>query len=205
MIVMKISLIKPGAWLAIVAIWFALSACAMFPQVRSSYDRSTDFTQYKTFAFMTPLATDRSGYQSIVSLELKAATRREMEARGLRMVNSVPQLLINFNAALVDKTGVSTSPTLLSNSLGFYGGGYYGYRNGWYSPWPQYVEETLVTNYKEGTLNIDVIDASRRQLVWEGVVTDSNVTQGELANLAISLNNAVNAAFKKYPIQVTTK
>ena len=196
---------KVSAQLVIAACCLALSACATLPEVRASYDRSADFTQYKTFAFVSPLATDRGGYQSIVSQELKAATQREMVARGLRMDNSAPQLLINFNAALVDKTRVSSMPVLVNGGLGFYGGSYYGYRRGAYLPWPQYVDQTIVSTYKEGTLNIDVIDAARKQLVWEGVVTDSNVTQEEMANLSTSLNDAVKAAFASYPIPVVAK
>ena len=202
---MKDNRMKVGAQLAIAACWLALSACATLPEVRASYDRSADFTQYKTFAFVSPLATDRGGYQSLVSQELKVATRREMEARGLRMDDGAPQLLINFNAALVDKTRVSSFPVLVNGGLGFYGGSYYGYRRGAYLPWPQYVEQTVVSSYKEGTLNIDVIDAARKQLVWEGVVTDSSVTQEELANLPASLSNAVKAAFSKYPLQVVPR
>ena len=202
---MKHHPLNTAALLAVAAMWLALSACASLPQVRISYDRSADFTQYKTFAFMSPLATDRGGYQSLVSQELKVATRREMEARGMRMDDVAPQLFINFNAALVDKTRVSSMPVLVNGGFGFYGGGYYGYRRGAYLPWPQYVDQTIVSNYKEGTLNIDVIDAARKQLVWEGVVTDSNVTQDELANLSTSLNDAVIAAFAKYPVQVVAK
>lgn len=140
-----------------------------------------------------------------MSQELKAATRSEMEARGLRMDDAAPQLLINFNAALVDKTRVSSMPVIVNHGLGFYGGRYYGYRRGVYSIWPQYVDRTIVTNYKEGTLNIDVIDAARKQLVWEGVVTDSSVTQAELADLPASLGNAVKAAFASYPTQRVAK
>lgn len=202
---MKYHPLNADARLAAAATWLALSACASLPQVRTSYDRSADFAQYKTFAFMSPLATDRGGYQSLVSQELKVATRREMEARGLRMDDGAPQLLINFNAALVDKTRVSSMPVLVNGGLGFYGGSYYGYRRGAYLPWPQYVDQTIVSTYKEGTLNIDVIDAARKQLVWEGVVTDSSVTQEELANLPASLSNAVKAAFAKYPRQVIAK
>jgi Domain of unknown function (DUF4136) len=192
-------------YLVITTACFTLSACADLPMVRSSYDRSTDFTVYKTFAFMSPLATDSGGYQIIVAQELKAATRREMEARGLYMDTNAPQLLINFNAALINKTRVSSSPVLINGGLGFYGGGYYGYRTGMYAPWALYVQETIVSNYKEGTLNIDVIDAGRKQLVWEGVVTDRSVTQDELADLPTSLNNAVKAAFEKYPLIPKTK
>jgi Domain of unknown function (DUF4136) len=202
---MKNHLIKFCMQIAMALTCLALSACANLPQVRASYDRSADFTQYKTFAFLSPLATDRDGYQSLISQSLKAATQREMEARGLRIDNSAPQLLINFNAALIDKTRVSKSPVLVSGGLGFYGGGFYGYRRGVYTLWPQYVEQTVVFNYKEGTLNIDVIDAARKQLVWEGVVTDSSVTQQEMADLPASLSAAVKAAFASYPAQVLVK
>ena len=202
---MKNHLIKFCMQIAMELTCLALSACANLLQVRASYDRSADFTQYKTFAFLSPLATDRDGYQSLISQSLKAATQREMDARGLRIDNSAPQLLINFNAALIDKTRVSTSPVLVSGGLGFYGGGFYGYRRGVYTLWPQYVEQTVVFNYKEGTLNIDVIDATRKQLVWEGVVTDSSVTQQEMADLPASLSAAVKAAFASYPAQVFVK
>jgi Domain of unknown function (DUF4136) len=173
-----------------------LGGCASVPDVRVARDRSADFTQYKTFAFASPLGTDRGGYQSIVSLELKAATQREMEARGMRLVSTSPQLLVNFSAAMIDKTRVSTMPVFIGMDAGF---GYYGYRGDLYSPWPLYVDQTVVTQYKEGTLNIDVVDAARKQLVWEGVVTDT-VSQKDLQNIAASINVAITAAFARYPI-----
>jgi Domain of unknown function (DUF4136) len=174
-----------------------LGGCASAPDVRVAMDRSADFTQYKTFAFASSLGTDRSGYQSIVSQELKASTQREMQARGMRLVAASPQLLVNFSAAIVDKTRVSTMPVFIGMDDGF---GYYGYRRDFYSPWPMYIDQTVVTQYKEGTLNIDVVDAARKQLVWEGVVTDT-VSQKDLQNLAASINEAVTAAFAQYPIK----
>ena len=68
-----------------------------------------------------------------------------------------------------------------------------------YGAWPMYVDQTTVTPYTEGTLNIDVVDASRKQLVWEGLVT-SSVTQKTLDNVQPSLDAAVAAAFAKYPL-----
>jgi Domain of unknown function (DUF4136) len=200
---MKNDLLKKATCSALLACLLVLIGCANIPQVRAAYDQNADFTKYKTFAFVNPLTTDRSGYQSIVSQELKAATQRELEARGLRLDSTAPQLLVNFNAALVNITQVRTSPVPINGGLGFYGGSYYGYRGGLYSSWPLYVEETVVFNHKEGTLNIDVIDALRKQLIWEGVVTDSSVTQDELTNLANSINIAVKAAFNKFPVKPT--
>ena len=171
----------------------ALGGCATGPDVRVDYDRSADFTAYKTFAFASPLGTDRGGYQSIVSQHLKAATQREMQTRGMRLDPAAPQLLVNFSAALNDKLRVTTLP---SSGLGL---GYYGYRGGLYSVWPLYADQTIVSQYKEGTLNIDVVDAARKQLVWEGVVTDS-VTQKMLDDVPAAVDAAVKAAFAKYPV-----
>lgn len=192
---MKIASIKNGLLVFVAAALLAMGGCASGPDVRVAMDRSVDFTQYKTFAFASPLGTDRGGYQSIVSKELKAATQGEMEARGMRLVTAAPQLLINFSAVMTDKTRISTMPMFIGMDAGF---GYYGYRGGMYAPWPMYVDQTVVTQYKEGTLNIDVVDAARKQLVWEGVVTDT-VTQEDLQNLPASINTAVTAAFAKYP------
>jgi hypothetical protein len=174
-----------------------LGACASGPDVRADFDRSADFTQYKTFGFASPLGTDRGEVQSIVSKHLKAATQREFEARGIRLVTAAPQLLVNFNAHMADKLQVSSTPTAVVG-VG-YGRGYYGYRAGMYSAWPMYADQTTVTPYKEGTLNIDVVDAARKQLVWEGVVTDT-VTQKTTDNVQAAIDAAVAAAFAKYPV-----
>lgn len=44
---------------------------------------------------------------------------------------------------------------------------YYGYRRGYYSPWVgySYATETTVSQYTEGTFNIDIVDARRQQLI----------------------------------------
>jgi len=177
----------------------SLSACASGPDVRAMSDTSVNFGQYQTFGFATPLGTDQGGYQSIVSQYLKAATTRELQARGLRYDATNPQLIVNFNASLADKLKTTTTPAP-TMGMGAYGGrGYYGYRTGLYSTWPLYQDQTTVTQYKEGTLNIDVADTARKQLVWEGVVTDS-VTSKMINNLEPSINSAVASAFAKFPV-----
>jgi hypothetical protein len=172
-----------------------LAGCASGPVANADFDRTADFTSYKTFGFASPLGTDRSGYQTVLSQHLKTATLREMEARGMRLDTGAPQLLVNFSANLSDKLRITSTPTM---GVGV-GRGYYGYRAGMYSAWPAYADQTTVTQYKEGTLNIDVVDVARKQLVWEGVVTDS-VTQQTLDNVQAAIDTAVAAAFAKYPV-----
>ena len=179
--------------LALAATLLALAGCASAPAVRVEYDKSVDFGQYKTFGFFNPLGTDRSGYETVVSQYLKAAARRELEARGLRFDDEAPQLKLNFNARLSEQLRTTSMP---GPSFGM---GYYGYRGGFYSAWPMYTYETTTSTYTEGTLNIDVVDAARRQLVWEGVaVGDVNDTSTE--SIRPKLEQVVAAAFAKFPL-----
>jgi Domain of unknown function (DUF4136) len=184
-------------WLAGVCCALWLAACTSAPTVRSDFDRSVDFASYKTFAFVSPLGTDRSGYQSIVSQRLKVATQRELENRGLRRVETDAQLLVNFNAKLNEQLYVSSAP-VPTMGVGV-GRGYYGYRAGMYGTWPLYYNSTTVTQYTEGTLNVDVVDAARKQLVWEGVVTQDIGTR-ERENVEAAIDAAVVAAFSKFPV-----
>ena len=168
----------------------ALAACSAGPEVRVDYDKSAPFDRYDTFAFESPLGTDRAGYQAPVTRYLTVATRRELEARGMRYDEKSPQVRVNFSAMLADRTSVNAPEPIA--------GGYYGYRRGSYSTWSGYPWNETAMNYTEGTLNIDVVDTARKQLVWEGVVAGV-VGDAQLANLQRSIDNAVKAAFERYP------
>ena len=168
-----------------------LAACASGPEIRADFDRSVDFKTYKTFGFVSPLGTDREGYQSIVSQHLKSAARSELEARGLSYSETNPQLLVNFNAKFNEKMRVDTVPAT--------GYGYYGYRAGYYGAWPMYAQETYVSTYTEGTLNVDVVDATRKQLVWEGVAV-GRVNAKSTDDIKPRIDETVGAIFAKYPI-----
>jgi hypothetical protein len=194
---MPLSALSALSALAATASVLALAGCTSAPYVRADFDRTADFTSYKTFGFASPLDTDRSGYQSVLSQHLKAATQRELEARGMRLDSGAPQLLINFSANLSEKLRVTSTPTTSVYVGG--GRGYYGYRGGMYSAWPAYTDQTTVTQYREGTLNIDVVDLARKQLVWESVLTDT-ITERTFDNVQAAIDTAVAAAFAKYPI-----
>jgi hypothetical protein len=172
-----------------------LTGCASSPKIRTLAAPDLDLDSYRSFAFFSPLGTDRAQYASVVSERLKAQARREMEARGFVYSEEEPDLLINFNAKLEDKLRTVRAPTPSVNFA--WTGGYYGYRTGLYTAFPMY-EQTEVREYQQGTLNIDLVDAQREQLVWEGV-SESVVTERTMENLEESINEAVAAIFAKFP------
>ena len=169
------------------------SGCAS-DNIRSDYDPSADFSQYKTYNFFADAGPEQTNYQSFFSQYMVAAISREMDSRGYVRSND-PDLLVNFNAMLQEKTKVTTTP---SPSYG--AGGYYGYRGGFYDPWGGYGygEQTHVSQYTEGTFNIDLVDAREKKLVWEAVGT-GKISQKLLDELEERVHAGVPKFFAKYP------
>lgn len=98
-------------------------------------------------------------------------------------------LLINFDAELARETRVTQTASAPM---------YYGYRRGFYSGWGGY--ETRVDRYAADTLNIDLVDAKRKRLVWEGVAV-GRVTDKQRHDREAMINAAVTEIFAKYPIR----
>jgi hypothetical protein len=169
-----------------------LQGCATKPKVRSEYDQSADFAKYRTCNFVSPLSTDKLGYSTLVTQELRSAVSEQMQQRGYKL-DPNPDLLVNFSGKLQEKTSIESSPAP-------YYGGYYGYRS--YGAWPGYAmgSDVYTVNYTEGTLNVDLIDARTMQMVWEGV-TVGEVTKKHLKDREATIHKAVGNIFAKYPFQ----
>jgi hypothetical protein len=177
----------------LLAVFAAMAGCSGNP-IRSDYDPTADFSQYRTYNFYQDAGPENTQYQSFFSRYMIAAISREMEARGYEKSDN-PDLLVNFNAILQDKTDVRTTPAAPS-----YGMGYYGYRGGFYDPWGGYGygTETHVSQYTEGTFNIDLVDARRKQLVWEAVGV-GRISESDLENLEERVNEGVPKFFETFP------
>ena len=177
---------------SILALAAVASGCAGDP-IRSDYDPTADFSQYNTYNFFTDAGPEDTNYQSFFSQYMVTAINREMESRGYTKSND-PDLLVNFNAILQEKTKVTQTPAPS------YGGGYYGYRGGFYDPWGGYGmgTETHVSQYTEGTFNIDLVDARAKKLVWEAVGT-GKISQKLLDELEERVYAGVPKFFAKYP------
>lgn len=169
-----------------------LAACANPITVRSDYDRAADFSAYRSYAFYTPLAVDKAGYSTLTAERLKTAVQNEMQARGYVYDRQAPDLLVNINANIEDRTSVTTvsQPVMV--------GGWYGYRGGYYSAWPAYSNRTYVDQYKQGTVNVDVVDARQRKLVWEGVAV-GRVSKKAMEDPGTAIRAVMAEIYATYP------
>jgi len=173
--------------------FISLGGCASGGNILYDYDHSADFRAYRTYNFFENAGPDTGDYQSFFSRYMIDAITIEMEQRGYTKSDN-PDLLVNFNAIMRDKTKVSTTPAPMPM------GGYYGYRGGYYGGWAGYgyATETHVSQYTEGTFNIDIVDNAKKQLVWEAVGV-GRVSEDDLENLQQGVMEGVPKFFAGYP------
>ncbi|MCW8846549.1 MAG: DUF4136 domain-containing protein [Gammaproteobacteria bacterium] len=173
----------------ILALLVVVSACSSSPDLRSDYDPSADFSKYRTYGFVRVPGTDQAQYQTLITQHFKNALRVEMDARGYRYVETDPDLLLNFNAILSEKVQVTTQPS---------SGMYYGYRG--YGAWGSYGSYTDVRHYTQGTVNVDMVDAKRQQLVWEGVA-EGTVKESSKEDIGTRIANVIKLIMQQYPFR----
>ena len=182
------SVYKVAAWLSVAFV----TGCASGPNVIANRAPDFDIANYRTFDFMQPLSSDRGNVRTITSTHLIAAASRELELAGLRQSSDNPDLLVNFM--------VSTRETLQSRPSSNVSVGVRGSR---YGTWGGYsvgvgTSTNEIVQRTEGTVAIDIVDASRNMLVWEGAVS-GRVTDQVRQNLEPALNQAVVDILSKFP------
>jgi hypothetical protein len=101
---------------------------------------------------------------------------------------------VNFNA---NPRATGESTTSISPSYG-YSTGYYAYRAELYGlPVIEFENEETV-NYRVGTGNIDIVDARRKMLVWEGIA-EGRLSEDMLSDPGPAIAAIVSEIFAQYP------
>ncbi|OYU81633.1 MAG: hypothetical protein CFE23_03950 [Flavobacterium sp. BFFFF1] len=129
-----------------------LSACSSV-RVASDYDKSVDYTSFKTYAFLKN-GIDKVEISDLDKKRILHAIEDQMTAKGLSK-SETPDLMVNIFTKARQEVNVNQ----------FYSGWGYGWGFGW-NPWG--FNNTYVTTNTEGTLFIDLIDAKKKELVWQG-------------------------------------
>ncbi len=173
-----------------------LTACSSGPTIESDYDHTIDFSQYKTYGFFSPMGIENPNYSSIYGSIFRDAISKEMNNRGYRMSDN-PDLMINVSGRLQQKTKVTTT------SDPYMGGGYYGYRRGAYGTWGGYGygTQTHVSNYTEGTVNVDMVDRAEKRMVWEGVAVGRVNEKKSNEETREAIYSGIQEMFAGYPFR----
>ena len=166
-----------------------LAGCETGPQIRSVSEPGANLASYRTYSFAAQPGTNRGGNVTPLTTFFQTAITREMNARGFQHVESGGDLLINFNARVSEKADIQSTP----GPGPYYGYGYYGYRGGMYAG-----PEVQTVRYKVGTANIDVVDAKRKVVVWEGIA-EQELTDQVMQNPQPAIDNVVTKMFTQFP------
>ena len=161
---------------------FAVSCSSI--RVNSDYDAAVDFNQYKTYAFFKQ-GIDKAEISDLDKKRILRAIDAEMQKKGFVKSDS-PDMLINIFTRANEQVNVNN----------------WGYNYGWgwgYSPWMWGGNYTTVNTSTQGILYIDILDARKKELVWQGIGTGVLTLDRERKQERI--NEFVMEIMKEYPPQ----
>src|ERR1700720_4217879 len=165
---------------ALIGLMLFFAGQASAQQVKTDYDRSANFAQYKTYSWeqlktQDPLDGDR----------IKTAVNAALAAKGWTQVDSGGDVSV-----------MAVEITRNQQTLNTY---YDGFGGGW--RWRGFGgiggATTTTETYKVGTVVVDLFDAKTKQLVWSGSSSDtlSNNSNKNIQNLG----KGVEKMFKNFP------
>ena len=163
---------------AVTVLLFATTAVAQ--QVKTDYDRSANFSQYKTFSWEKVQTQD-----SLWVDRIKEAVNAALTAKGLMPVESGGDVALVAIETTQDQRTLNTFYDGFGGGWRWRGGGRFG------------TATTTVDNYKVGTLVVDLFDAHTKTLIWRGSSSDtlSDKSDKNIKNL----DKGVQKMFDHFP------
>ena len=170
-----------------------LIAQTSIAQVKSDYDKEADFSKYKTYTFAGWQENSDKILNEFDKKRILDALRSEFSNKGMEVVESDGDAIITLFIVVNQKTS-TTAYTDFNGGMGYGGRWGWGYGGmGMGSATTTYTE----SDYKEGTLVVDMYDSTEKQLIWQGVIT-STVTENPKKREK-TIPKKIRKLMKKYP------
>ena len=177
--------------------------------VSSDYDKSVDFTKFKTFAWLPDKAdTVNTPYDNqIIRNNIRNYLGQCMSDRGYSVDLENPALLLQLVITNAKKESVTTS----YQSSNYYRPYYYG--SSYYSPYQHnyyyrgyqsynYSYPSTITSqkqeYVEGAITLNFVDSKTKQLVWTGTAKGDIY---DASYISSNLHPAVHTIIEEYPVK----
>jgi hypothetical protein len=147
----KINIMKTTKILSVVVLFLVVSCASV--SINSDYDKKVDFSKYKTYAFYKT-GIDKVEISDLDKKRILRSIEEEMTLKGFAK-SEAPDLLVNINTKAEKNVNVNQFQSAFGYGWGF----------GWN---PYFGMNYNVNSSTEGVLTIDLIDASKKELVWQG-------------------------------------
>jgi hypothetical protein len=193
---MKNLAMKSNIYASVIILIMLLISNNGLAQITTDYDKSVDFTKFKTFTFIGWAEHSDEHITDLDKDRIIAAFENEFKSRNLVKDTINPDMAISLYVVIKNKTSV----TSYSN---YYGGmGYgrsfgYGYGGGYGST------TTSQRDYREGTIIIDFYDEKEKSLIWEGILKKEVKEKAKKRDKSIPEN--IRKLMYKYPIKPVKK
>lgn len=177
---------------SILLVLLTVTSCSSV-RVAADYDKEADFNSYKTFAFFKT-GIDKAEISDLDKRRILRAIESELLSQGFTK-SKTPDLLVSIFTKSKERVNV------YNNAWGVGGWGWGGF-GGWGWGWNQ---QPVVSTSTEGVLFIDLIDANKKELVWQGTGTGYLNTSDNVDKKEARINEFVAKVMERYPPEVNKK
>ena len=139
-------------------LFLMMTSCSSI-KVAADYDKQANFDQYKSFAFYKP-GIDKAEISDLDKRRILRAIEFELLAKGFTKSEN-PDMLVSIFTKSEQRVDV------YNNNWGFGGWGWGGFGPAW--GWGY--NQPMVSTTTEGVLYIDLVDANKKELIWQGMGT----------------------------------
>jgi hypothetical protein len=164
---------------------FVAAGPAHAVRVSVDHDKDADFSRYQTYT----RAPGTPAKSELNQKRIDAALDAQLAAKGLKRVDSGGDLKVVTHAGSEKTQQVRVTD---------YG---YGYYPGYWGSYYRYVPAPTIDVHDviEGTLVVDLVDASSDQLVWRGTATDTVSPSVKPEKVEKIITKAMEKLFRQYP------
>ena len=156
-----------GTIVLLAALALAPAAFAEKPNIQ--WDKEYDFSHIKTFAWQDAVAPSLAQSDPFMHKFIQDEIEKRLVADGLMKASAgaAPDVLVTYHGSVMDDV------QLQSDSFGYGFGGYGMGRWGMYGAAVAgpVSTTTRAVDYKKGTLVVDIVDPTKKSLVWRGSTT----------------------------------
>jgi hypothetical protein len=193
-------MLKTGVLLGVLGIAGVVAGCShtnAHTKARTDFDPTADFARYHTYYWAGGKdARGRSSFEnSLIDKRIKDMIGTQLWARGLGEVaeNAKPDLVVLYWIGAKDKTSVEAAPSSTMSAKVAWN----HYDPYWGGRWGRTYDDVVLRNYTEGTLIVDLIDASTKELAWRAYLVQT-VSNDPRKTAQRAEANAMTA-FAQYP------
>jgi hypothetical protein len=151
-----------------------LASCSSL-RTSYQYDAGAGFAELHTYAWL-PIQMTEPGNRFVEDI-FRRAVDRVLQAKGYSEVSDSPDFMISMYLGMITRSEIIDS----------------GYRaEGWEGA-------SHVHIYEEGTLIMDVLEASTRKVIWHGRATEAMSIEARQEAMTEAHNHAVEALLEHFP------